>query len=369
MFELGAFQNSLARARDLPVSLWDVRQQEAFVPRSLTEKMEARGDRKFKILSIDGGGIRGIIPLKVLSALERIIGRLSDTFDLIAGTSTGAIIALSLTASKANLRASDVLNLYETRSHEIFRSNPHRRAHEFVAGMIPRFKAGQEELIRSLIDHPFYTDEGLTQLASEIFGETLMRHTRTNVLIPAVDITHLNAPITKRFTNLTKADAFFAVQDVGLASAAAPTYFPYKHLKGRTYVDGGLSCNNPAEQSHWHARHHNVSLESDHILSLGTGFTDIEGIPDSRQHNRLYWTKKIFPTVNGTLSNTIDANLRGLFGEDRYWRLNPGLTREIDLDDNSPATLAELSNAGDALVEENADRIREIARILQPEAI
>jgi hypothetical protein len=167
-----------------------------FEQSSLTEKMEQRGDGKFKILSIDGGGIRGIIPLKILTVLEEHIGPISNTFDLIAGTSTGGIIALALTASPAELKASDILRLYQTRSNEMFLPNPHRMRHTAIAQALPRICARQDELIKGLIDDPLYTNEGLNKLASELFERTLMRDTRTNVLIPAVDITNMHQPTT-----------------------------------------------------------------------------------------------------------------------------------------------------------------------------
>jgi hypothetical protein len=83
-------------------------EQIIFNPRPLTERMDQRGDNKFKILSIDGGGTRGIIPLKILVELEGHIGPISETFDLIGGTSTGGIIALCLTASRTELSAREV---------------------------------------------------------------------------------------------------------------------------------------------------------------------------------------------------------------------------------------------------------------------
>jgi len=94
-------------------------------------RMEERDDGKFLILSIDGGGIPGIIPTMVLSHLENDldIKDLAGTFDLIAGTSVGGIIAMSLTASQDNLKTNDILQIFDTRPQEIFKPNPRLGCH------------------------------------------------------------------------------------------------------------------------------------------------------------------------------------------------------------------------------------------------
>lgn len=248
-----------------------------FVPRSLTARSDHGGDSRFKILSIDGGGIRGIVPLKVLVALEDIIGRtspLSDHFDLIAGTSTGGIIGLSLAGSASRLKASDLLNLYENRSNEIFVTNPYQRVHNIAAELVHVTGLGRDTLLRGLIDAPFYSRSGVEKIAKEIFNDLLMKDMRTNVLIPAVDTTNST---TRRFTNREKKDAFLPIQDVAIATSAAPTFFPHKVIDGHTYVDGGLSCNNPAEQAFWYATINRIPMESSYIVSLGTGFSDVGG--------------------------------------------------------------------------------------------
>lgn len=337
-------------------------------PPSLTARMEGRGDRKFKVLAIDGGGIRGIIPLKVLTELERYIGPISNTFDLIAGTSTGGMIALALTGSVAKLRARDILPLYQTRAGEIFLPNPHRKLHDLAISAL-NLSGGSDKIAKGLVDYPLYTNNGLRCLSSEIFEGSFMKDTRTNVLIPAVDITNFHRPSTELFNNRSREHAFLAIQDVVCATAAAPTYFPHKRFNQAIYVDGGLSCNNPAEQAYWYARKNKVAIDCEHILSLGTGFTDIEGLTsETGNHNLLYWAKRIFPTVDATLARTIDYNLKSSLG-DRYWRINPGLTQEISLDDHSSDTLKTLNEIGDTLVENSQDVIREIAARLQPEAL
>lgn len=351
------------RALELP----QFHQPVEFNPPPLSARMEERGDRTFKILSLDGGGIRGIIPLKILTSLEGFIGPISETFDLISGTSTGGIISLGLTASRQRLRAQDILEIYQNRAQEIFLPNPKRVGYETAIKFLPRLLPGQETIIQGLIDHPRYTDAGVQRLANGIFGDSLMKDTRTNVFIPSVDISNIHQPFTQYFTNRKREHAFLAIQDVVAATSAAPTYFPYKKIGGATYVDGGLSCNNPAKECCWHALSHGIPPGSFQVLSLGTGFADMEGIPEAGNHNLFYWAKRIFPTMNATLSSTVDRDLRECLG-DRYWRINPGLQREIDLADHSQETLIELNDIGNRLVEDQIDNIRALARLLRPAA-
>lgn len=365
MFSLNTVEQSLQRGRtNVYEIVTNSHDSTAFVPRSLTCPSDHRGGNRFKVLSIDGGGIRGIIPLKVLVALEGIIGPLSQHFDLIAGTSTGGIIGLSLAGSVNELRAADILDLYETRSNEIFVENPYKSTHNIAAQFINTLGIGRDQLLRTLIDYPFYSQSGIDKLAAEIFNDLLMKDTRTNVLIPSVDVSHLR---THCFTNRTIKDAFLSIRDVAAATSAAPTYFPYKIIDGKKYVDGGLSCNNPAEQAFWYTIKNRIPMESSYIFSLGTGFDDIDEM-NSASHNRLYWAKRIFPTINTSLSNQIDENLSAVFGG-RYLRLNPRLSRSIELDDHSPNTISELLESGNQLVEDAVDKIRGMAQILSPESI
>ncbi len=336
-------------------------------PPSLLSKMEARNDGRFKILSIDGGGIRGIVPLKVLVELEGHIGPVSDTFDLISGTSTGGIIALSLTGSPQQLTAKNVLHLYETEANKIFMPNPGKRLHDISTYAVSRL-VGEAKLkgVKKLIDCPTYTRDGLDKLANDMFGEQLLKDVSTNIYIPAIDIT-TPVPQAHFFNNRDSEDAFLALKDVAGATSAAPTYFLNKKIANRAYVDGGLGYNNPAQEACFYAERQGVRPDAEYVLSLGTGFADIEGIggPDEH-HNLFYWAKQIFTTVNATQCNTVNQNLQSkLHG--RYWRMNPKMEREIDLDDVKPATIQELCDLGNDLVERESENIREIARQLRPD--
>lgn len=336
-----------------------------YAPLPLAAGMEGRRDGKFKVLSIDGGGIRGIIPLTICAALERQMDApLHTKFDLISGTSTGGIVALGLTHPGRRYPAEEILRLYQERSKEIFESNSFRGIHTAIAETVIHSTQWRNMAVSSLVDSPIYTDAGLKRIAKEILGASLMKDARTNVYIPACDVT-TSTPTTTFFSNRNTAHAFFAMSDVALATSAAPMYFPRKKIRSRFYVDGGLACNNPAKSCFDYAIENGIPPENQYIVSLGTGFADIEGIGDEEErHNLLYWGRNIFSIVDRTLSETAIQGLSRSLG-DRFFRLNPRMEVEIPLDDNSDDAIRQLTDIGRALVEDNVETIEQIAAALR----
>ncbi len=128
----------------------------------------------FKILSIDGGGIRGIIPAVILGELERKTGKAaSSLFDLIAGTSTGGILALGLVKpnqdGSPHYSAMDLVGLYESNGSRIFsRSLLHR---VLALGRFSKAK---------------YSTTGLEKVLQEYFGETMLSEALTGLVVPSV---------------------------------------------------------------------------------------------------------------------------------------------------------------------------------------
>lgn len=333
---------------------------------SLAAKMNERGDEKFKILSIDGGGIRGIIPLKVLEALERIIGPMHETFDLIGGTSTGGLIGLGLSKPQP-LTAGQMLNIYANRPREIFTPNVHPWIHQAVAKVISGFGIEQANALKALSNSPMYTNVGITNVTHGIFGHAVMKDALTNVLIPSVNISDPKNPQSWLFNNLDREHALYAMQDVAQATSAAPTYFPHKFISGSIFIDGGLVHNNPGLACAQYAQRHGVAFDKQHLLSLGTGYADIEGL-GNETHSLLYWAKNLFPIVERTTQFHVKEMLTQTLG-DRYVRIDPAISKEIPLDSISRDSIDELLDIGSALVEANQDVLRRVAQSLRPDRI
>ena len=193
-----------------------------------------------KILSIDGGGIRGLIPALVLAEIEQRTRRpIASLFDLIAGTSTGGILALGLTIAKGPggpvYSARQMAHFYQHEGSRIFSRSPMRALFS--------------------CDNLYwnnYTSAVIERVLRDYFGDSRLRDAVTNVLIPAYELEH-RMPFFFRSSNACqRLDYDFFARDVARAASAAPSYFePMRMLTGTpdhhyTLIDGGVFANNPA---------------------------------------------------------------------------------------------------------------------------
>ncbi|KAF8410029.1 hypothetical protein HHK36_002549 [Tetracentron sinense] len=204
------------------------------------------------ILSIDGGGIRGIIPGTILAYLESQLqeldgedARLADYFDVIAGTSTGGLVTAMLTAPNDNNRplyaAKDITPFYLEHGPKIF---PQK------SGLF----ASAETLFKQ-ITGPKYNGKYLHSLTREKLGERRLHQTLTNVVIPTFDIKRLQPTIFSSYQEKSTTSLDARLSDICIGTSAAPTYLPAyyfentdKEEKVREFnlVDGGVAANNPA---------------------------------------------------------------------------------------------------------------------------
>jgi patatin-like phospholipase/acyl hydrolase len=191
-------------------------------------------DNEYKILSIDGGGIKGLFSASFLANIEEHNGSLAGNFNMICGTSTGGIIALGLASG---MTAREIANFYETKGPLIFPyNNPLSR----------KVAMGKQLSIKSK-----YSDSELKKSLTEVFGTKKMRDINGHVvLVPAVNLTNgdnivFKTPHQPEFTR----DPEHLLVDVALATSAAPTYFPIARMEtfeGAQLIDGGVWANNPS---------------------------------------------------------------------------------------------------------------------------
>lgn len=231
--------------------------------------------RKFKILSIDGGGTRGLIPAKLLMELERELQKtepdkkLYEHFDLICGTSTGAILAIAVALG---IPASDLVKFYRDHSKTIFP--------KWYLKVIPR----KVRILASSI----YSNKPLEKILEKIFtdangGKTpLLNDLKTNVCIPAFNGNdgQINVLKTKHHKEYLR-DYKLPAHQVALSSASAPVYFPPHSFsysnefgagKNVNMIDGGIFANNPSLIGLLEATEKlGLSFSEISLLSLGTG--------------------------------------------------------------------------------------------------
>jgi predicted acylesterase/phospholipase RssA len=202
---------------------------------------------KFKILSIDGGGIRGIIPCTILKFIEEQTGNpISSMFNIIAGTSTGGIISLGLTKPDENelpkFSADAMLKLYLDHGQEIFP---------------PRSKDILSRISGALFDKP-YDSTGIETLLNDYFGDCKLKDALTNVLITTYEL-GAGKPFyfSSRLAQNNEAENIL-YREVARSTSAAPTYFKPSVVPSAdgnyAFVDGGIFANNPAILAYCEAR-------------------------------------------------------------------------------------------------------------------
>lgn len=274
-----------------------------------------------KMLCIDGGGIRGVFPITILSAIEKDLGKPIGTFfDVVAGTSTGSIIASSI-AMKKNME--ELLEQYERNGEKIFR----RQA-----------KIG---LFKSV-----YSDKYLRHYLQDLFGNVVLKDITYPLIIPAVDVT-FGKPYAYRsnYGNPESEDLKIKLWDAVLSSCSAPLYFPPNNIKNHYLsVDGGLWANNPSLVCITEGlQFFKESLEEIEILSIGTGQQVIDFSIDK---NRSWGVKKWLPLRLTTMkvtpklldlalhlsSESVTYQCQTLLG-DNYLRINKNLGEEMPFDD------------------------------------
>jgi patatin-like phospholipase/acyl hydrolase len=316
--------------------------------------------KKARVLSIDGGGIRGIVPAVILSELEKATGKpIAQMFDLIVGTSSGGVLALGLVIpgddGKPKYTADDGVRLYMAQGHRIFtRSTFHK--------------------LRSVwsVEGEKYPSRGIETVFREYYGETRLKEAITPVVVTSYEIER-RAPFFFK-SELAKADEDeydFLMWQVARATTAAPTFFEPARLVAasgsRTYslVDAGIFVNDPAMSALAEARA--MGLGDDVlIVSLGSG-ESTQPILYQRavSWGLRQWAQPLFGISFDGTSSIVNYQLQQLLPENRYYRFQAKLNECNDaMDDTSPTNLRSLQLLGQNIVEASGDAFREMCEQL-----
>ena len=340
---------------------------------------------KRRILSIDGGGIRGIIPAMVLNYIEERTGKqIATMFDLIAGTSTGGILALALTKrnsdSSINLEAeytsADLVNFFRKHGKKIFS--------EYLPTPI-------DDLLQ-----PKFNPQSKQEVLEELFGEAKVEEALKEIYITSYDIEQ-RLPVL--FTSNREAEdndgsdsrkicRGFKMVEAAMATSAAPTFFPpYKldtvHRTEAGYyalLDGGIFANNPSSLAMMEAmisykRGTGKELQRTDtlVVSLGTGsLTKKYKHKDVKNWGQLRW---VIPLINVVLDGQSEAVAYQLYqlmitkGENRnYYRFQVPLSSDNahdEMDNASPQNIEYLENRGKRLIDERRESLDELCKILK----
>lgn len=323
---------------------------------------------KKKILSIDGGGIRGIIPGQILVEIEKEFKiNVSDHFDLISGTSTGGILACAFllpdpkNANKPKFNAEEVVGLYFERGDQIFD--------------IPFFH--KVKSVGGILDEK-YPAKGIEKALKEYFGDVWLKDLLKPCLITTYDIENRKGHFFGQHKAKAGSQFNFKVKDVARATSAAPTYFECEQVTSEagvvfSLIDGGVFVNNPALVSYaegrgiFKVRGKEAKAKDMKILSIGTGYTR-KPYPFQKAKNfgMAEWVKPVIDIMMSGSAEVADYQLRKIYDTTRnpsqYLRIDGDLNTtqiDADMDNASQENMSRLKAFGKQLFKENLGKIEE----------
>ncbi len=316
-----------------------------------------------KVLSIDGGGIRGIIPALVLGEIERQTGRPAcELFDLIAGTSAGGIIALGVTVpapdGKPRHSAEEIVNLFVGEGAKIF----HRSLLRTI------------ETVDGLLEEK-YSAKGLEAVLSKYLADATLSQALADVLITSYDIQGHEPFFFKSLQARERPGLNYPMPVVARATSAAPTYFEPEHAvppvrepgepSDYALVDGGTFANNPAMCAYAEALRDHPGADV-LVVSLGTGrLTESIPFAQARDWGLIEWARPLLGVIMDGSSRAIDYQLDQLLGATRHFRFQTVLEGVSDsLDDVSAENIKGLRELGEKLIAAEAARIAEACDLL-----
>ena len=282
---------------------------------------------KFRILSLDGGGLRGIIPVLILKEIERRSGkRILDLFDMVSGTSTGGLIACGIAVSDngktSKYTLEQIEDIYVKHGKDIF---PKKSAFKNFIGKITSLKS------------PKFSPDGLQKVLTDLMGEKRISDCAKPILVTSYDLFNNEAILFKYRHALNYPENNALLVDVCRATSAAPTYLPaydfvYENKK-RICVDGGIYMNNPSmgsliEVIKYHAENpynlEELKLADISVLSLGTGhYTSQIAQKKVEGWGLLDWAPNITDVMMQAINQTTTYQAEELTANENFLRINP----------------------------------------------
>ncbi len=331
-----------------------------------------------RILSLDGGGIRGIIAAMILQEIENRVAiktsksaSIADYFHMIAGTSTGGIMALGLASPTHKMSAEQLVQFYEKDGKNIFRRSLWRGVSS----------------LGGLVDEKYDATALESTLQNKLGNDRLSEVKNVDLLITAYEINKRDPFFFKSWRacghDLKKgaksAQYNFYLRDIGRATSAAPTYFePTKvaNVIGKdTYslIDGGVFANNPVMCALASAYHLYKKADSYVVVSLGTGQLQ-RPIPyqDAKDWGLMGWARPLLSLIFDGVSDTADYQAAEVLEGQNYFRFQVELGKDEDdpdsanddLDDASPENIARLKSLAMKLILKESGKLDAIADLL-----
>jgi uncharacterized protein len=294
-----------------------------------TSSSDARcGRGRFQVLALDGGGAKALFTAHVLARLEADLGiRVTDSFDLIAGTSAGGIIALGL---GAGLRPAEIVDSYV----------------DMTARVFPPYCRAWWRYLTSRAWNPAYSGDVLKATLTEVFGLRLLGDSAKRLVIPSWDVQRGEVHIfkTPHHERLCR-DWQVPMVDVAMATTAAPMYFRAAAVDGQRLIDGGIWANNPSVVAIGEAISMlGIELGSIRVLNIGT-------VDQRTNHSERLdtggwatWAKTAAPLMITASSRGAQGTAMHLVGKENFARFDALVPGDVfTLDRAKPEALAGLA--------------------------
>jgi len=335
---------------------------------AVTVRRPAHHRKVVKILSVDGGGVRGVIPTLILSAIEERLEKknsIHHCFDIMAGTSTGALIVLALNVKDEKglpkYYLTDIMDLYETLSNQVFARS---WAKWFTS--LGGWRTAK------------YDSEVLEGFLARFFLDAKLSETFKKVLVPAFNLTSHKM----HFFRTTQARLFplkdYFLKDIARATSAAPTYFEAAHLYNhrQTYnayfIDGGVGINNPTISAIVHAIELYGRNSIFFVLSIGTGsskfsFEDNVKVLKMpiKSMGKIDWAPQIVNVLMDSVSDVTHYQASVGLPPRYYYRLQVHLPADLmQMDNGDPENLAHIKKYVEKFIIKNNKVLDKIATML-----
>ncbi|KAG1684926.1 Calcium-independent phospholipase A2-gamma [Nymphon striatum] len=310
------------------------------------ESIKSQGVR---VLSIDGGGTRGVMAIEILKTLENITGcRVHQLFDYVCGVSTGAVLAVLLGALR--LPVDQCKEMYLTISKDVFNQSP---------------IWGTGQLVWN---HSYYNTDTWVKAVKKAVGNGTLIESVRNADCPKIAVvsTIVNQPLLNayvfrnyvfppRVQSQYPGSATQYMWEAVRASAAAPGYFEEFELNGFLHQDGGVLMNNPAALALHECKHLWPDESIQCVVSLGNGRFIPSENSDKGQSSLKKKISKIIDSATDTEGTHIV--LHDLLPPNSYFRFNPYLTESLSLDENRDEKMNQLESDAQMYVRRNYTKI------------
>lgn len=374
-----------------PEATFNIQTAPTLSQEQLAEDINQTDQKKYKILTIDGGGIRGMIPALLLAEIEKRTQKpIFSLFDLIAGTSTGGILALGLTKPRLNTATADKLTQAEYTAADLSELFIEYGVEIFYEPLFEKILGPLEDIFLQ----PKYASTSRVEMLKQYFGDSLIENNLKEVFVTSYDIEQ-RIPIL--FTNKREKQqiesqrsrnlcAGFSLLDAALATSATPTYFPPHRITTDhnnngfyTLVDGGVFANNPAQLAIAEAKmsskqEANRVVDTKDILmvSLGTGsLTSVYPYNEVKNWGLLQWGRPLLNIMFDGSSEVVAGELERLFASNNpettssYYRFQTFLDTELEeIDKTTLRNIRELKIAAQQMINQNSQNIDQLCSLL-----